>query len=418
VRIAPKPGSATFAALEDLRYRKLWIGGVLSFLSVQMQMIARGWLALELGGSNKALGVVYLGFGVPMLLLSPLGGVAADRFAKRRVIMGCQLILAASGAFVCIALLFDALTFWMLVLSSVGQAVGFAFLGPSRMAFTAELVGVRRLGNAIVLQQMSMNGTRVFGPALAGVLVGVAYFGPAGVYAVTTALMFGAMAYTRALPEGRALDTGHVRAPLADLADGLRYVRQHRLVLIMLISSFAVLMLGFPYMAFLPTLAEDEFEMGASGYGIMSGVTAIGALAASLFIASRADGPSAPRLQLIAGLAFGVSVIFTGMSPSFGVAVIFLLMAGAASSAYQSLNNALILGSSDPTYHGRLQSLMMLGFSGFGLAALPLGALADAIGIRTTFAGMGVAVVLVMVLYGLAQTGRRDPEGNVAVARA
>jgi MFS family permease len=90
--------SATFASLEDPTYRRLWLGGLVSFLAVQMEFIARGWLAYELTGTNSGLGAVFLGFGVPMLLLTPWGGVVADRLPKRKVLIACQLVLGTSSA--------------------------------------------------------------------------------------------------------------------------------------------------------------------------------------------------------------------------------------------------------------------------------------------------------------------------------
>lgn len=408
-----RPRGATFAALEHPVYRLLWFGGLVSFLSVQMQFIARGWLAFELTGSNKGLGAVYLGFGVPMLLLTPWGGVAADRLSKRRVVMTCQLALAASSAMVAVALSFDAITYPLLIASAVVQGAGFSFLGPARMAFTGDLVGRERLANAIVLQQLSMNGTRIFGPSLAGALIGVAFFGVAGVYYLTTALTLVAVAVTFRLPPGHPAAGRPVRTPLGELADGIVYVARRPLLRLLVLTSFVVVMAAFPYVAFLPTLAEETFGVGAAGYGVLSGASALGALAASAVIASRADGPAAWRVQTIAGVGFGLGVAALGFSGSFAVALGIILLTGAASSAFQGLNNALVLGHTDAAYHGRVQSLMMLSFSGFGMAALPLGAVADAVGLPTTMLGMGLTAFAAVVVYALVRGRTRAVDAAV-----
>ena len=395
----PGERSTTFGALRDPRYRLLWLGGLVSFLGVQMQFIARGWLAFDLTGSNKGLGAVYLGFGVPMLLLTPWGGVAADRLSKRRVLMACQLSLAISSGIVAVAITLDMITYPLLIASAVIQGAGFSFLGPARMAFTGELVGPNRLANAIVLQQMSMNGTRIFGPSIAGALIGIAVFGVAGVYYVTTALMLIALAVSVQLPPGFPRADRPVASPLSELGDGVSYLFRRPLLLLLVVTSFVVVMIAFPYVAFLPTLAEEAFDVGASGYGLLSGASAVGALLASLFIASRADGPRAWRMQTIAGACFGLGIVLLAIAPSFPLALVAILFAGGASSGFQSLNNALVLGASEPAYHGRVQSLMMLSFSGFGMAALPLGAVADAVGLRQTMAGMGAVSVAAIVVY-------------------
>ena len=381
--------ATTFAALSDEQYRRLWIGGLVSFLAVQMEFISRGWLAFRLTGSNAGLGAVYLGFGVPMLLLTPWGGVAADRLPKRAVLMGCQATLALSSATVAVAEIFGFLTYPLLIGTAVLQGAGFSFLGPARMAFTGELVGRERLGNAVVLQQMSMNGTRVFGPSVAGLLIGIPAFGVGGVYLMTTALMLGTLWNTSQLPHGRPPEDREVRSPFAEMADGVRYVRNRKPILVLVLTSLIVVMFAFPYVAFLPTLADRVFDVGSGGYGLMSGVSAVGALAASLLIAGRAGRAGALRIQLLAGLAFGAGVAALGFAPNFAVGLGIILCIGAASSAFQSLNNSLVLDQTDLAFHGRVQSLMMLSFSGFGMMALPLGALADAVGIRITLFGMG-----------------------------
>lgn len=392
----------TFAALENKEYRRLWIGGLISFLAVQMEFISRGWLAFRLTGSNAGLGAVYLGFGVPMLLLTPWGGVAADRLPKRAVLMGCQLTLAASSLTVAMAEIVGFMSYPLLIGTAVLQGAGFSFLGPARMAFTGELVGRERLGNAVVLQQMSMNGTRVFGPSLAGVLIGIPAFGVGGVYLMTSMFMLGAVWNTSRLPHGRPDPTRELLTPLREMGAGIRYVRDRTQVLILVLTSLVVVMFAFPYVAFLPTLADRVFDVGSSGYGLMSGASAIGALAASLFIAGKASGPSAVRIQIVCGILFGVGVAVLGHAPTFVIGLLLIVLIGAASSGFQSLNNSLVLDKTDLAYHGRVQSLMMLSFSGFGMMALPLGAIADSIGITTTMGFMGgiaaTAVVISLLL--------------------
>jgi len=388
----------------------LWMGGVFSFLAVQMQIIARGWLAYDLTGSNAGLGAVYLGFGIPMLVLTPWGGVAADRLSKRQVILISQGLLVASAAAVGLAVSLDSLTYWMLVASAALQAAAFSFLGPARMAFTGELVGRASLSNAIVLQQMSMNGTRIFGPSLAGLLIGVTWFGPAGVYYFTAALTMVASLFTMRLPSGDPAPGRPVRSPTAEFTDGLRYVRGQPQLLLLLVTSLVVVMVAFPYIAFLPTLAEETFGAGASGYGLMSGATAVGAVAASLVIAGRAGGPGVWRLQAAAGVGFGVGIALLTFAPSFAVALAVLVVTGGAAAAFQSLNNSMVLMASESAYHGRVQSLMMLSFSGFGMMALPLGILADAIGLDTTMLIMAGATIAAVGAYAVLR-GRLESRG-------
>lgn len=406
----------TFAALQDPQYRRLWTGGLITFLAVQMEFISRGWLAFRLTGSNTGLGAVFLGFGVPMLLLTPWGGVAADRLSKRAVLLGSQALLAASSGLIAAAVLLDAVTYPMLIATAVVQGAAFSFFGPARMAFTGELVGRERLGNAVVLQQLSMNGTRVFGPSLAGVLIGIPLIGIGGVYLLTTALMLSTLVSTARLPAGRPPEEREVRSPLNEMADGVRYVVSRRPVLILVATSLVVIMFAFPYVAFLPTIASEIFHVGSGGYGLMSGLAAVGALFASLLIAGRAGRSGAQRIQLVSGLVFGAGVAVLGFAPNFAAGIVAIVVIGAASSSFQSLNNSLVLDQTDLAYHGRVQSLMMLSFSGFGMMALPLGAVADAVGLRTTLLGMGGAAMLAVAASALAVGAGQRPAQPLAAA--
>jgi predicted MFS family arabinose efflux permease len=250
---------------------------------------------------------------------------------------------------------------------------------------------------------MSMNSTRIFGPSIAGVLIGVALVGVGGVYFICAGFLAGAAASTFFLPAGRGDPDREVATPLAELRDGLRYVRSQPIVLMLILTSFAVVMVAFPYIAFLPALASDVFGVGPSGYGLLSGASAIGAVGATFFIASRASGPAAWRIQTIAGVFFGLGVAALAVTPTFALALLVIVVAGAAASGFQSLNNALAMRHSDLGYHGRIQSLMMLSFSGFGMAAFPLGAVADAVGLRSTMFVMGTITVGTMTVYSLAR---------------
>ena len=207
-----------------LPYRRLFLSGLIAFLAVQSQVIARGWLANELTGTNTGLGGVYMAFGVPMLIATPFGGVIADRLSKRLVIAVCQLAMATSSAWIGFGVAFDFVEYWMLLVTSAVQAVAFAFLGPARMAMTGQLVGRDLLPNAIVLGQMSMSTTRVLGPAVAGIAIGIAWIGTSGVYFVSAVLSVVAFAVTVRLPPGRPANAPS-RSPAAEFRDGIAYVR-------------------------------------------------------------------------------------------------------------------------------------------------------------------------------------------------
>jgi predicted MFS family arabinose efflux permease len=411
-RTATEASTATFESLGIPEYRLLFVAGLISFLAVQAQVVARGWLANELTGDNTGLGGVYMAFGVPLLVATPFGGVLADRLSKRNILITTQLALGASAAWLGFGVLFDFVEYWMLLAVSVIQAVSFAFLGPARISMTTEVVGRRLLTNAIVLGQMSINSTRVFGPALAGIGIGIAWFGVAGVYLASAAFSVVAMLALLPLPGGRSDPTRPRRSVRSEFGEALGYVSREREIGILVVTSFVVVMMGFPYLAFLPRIATELLDVGAAGYGALSAASAVGALAVSVWVAGRGDRRSMWRIQATSGVLFGVAIIGLAAAPGIGAALLVIVAVGGAASGFQGMNNSLALGLADFEYHGRIQSLMMLSFSGFGMASLPLGGLADAVGLRPTLALMGSVIVVAMLVSTAALRSARQRQST------
>lgn len=402
-RLHGSEGGTTSAALSSLQipeYRTLWWAGVFSFMSVQGQFVLRGLLAWELTEREGALGLVYLVFGLTMLVTTPFGGVVADRFPKRTVLLVTQALIATAAGLMALVVLTDVVEFWMLLLASMIQGLSFAFYGPARVAMSAELVGRDQLGNAITLSLLSMNGTRVFAPALAGVLAGIAVIGIGGAYLVSTVASLASLLQIWRLPHRSASDASK-RNPLTEIAAGIAYVRADPALRRIIVSSFFVIMFGFNYVAFIPALVEGIFELGDTYVGLISSASAVGAVAVSFPLAARADGPGGKRIMVVSGFGFGTGVILLGLAPTIVVAFLIVVFIGGCTTAYQSMSNTLALTQTDGQMQGRVQSLMQLSFAGFGIAAAPIGALAEVIGLRQAFMLMGAITIAATAGYRL-----------------
>ncbi len=404
----PAPGVTTAAAVPDrvgrfvaLRlpvYRVLWTSSVFMFFAMASQQVARGWLAIELTGTNAGIGGVFLAFGLPILVLSPMGGVLADRFPKRTVYLSCQSAILAGSLIVVLAVTFEFLEYWMLLGSAAVHGGGIAVLGPTQGAYISEVLDRGVLSNGIVLNQLAVNGTRVIGPTVAGALIGVRSIGAGGVYVFTSALFVVAISVSVFLP--RVAPKGRIRTSgIGELLEGLRYVRSQPPVLLLIAVSAIVVMVGMPYLAFLPYFAKDIFDVGSSGYGLMSTVGAIGAVTASVWIAGRITRTNLWRLQARCGLCVGIGVLLLGLSPTYAISLVALGLLGAAIAGFQGTNSSLVLTETDLEYHGRLQSLVMMGYAASGIMSLPLGVMADQIGLRQTVAAMGVVCIATMAGY-------------------
>lgn len=401
----------TFASLQNERFRILWFGTLFSFLGMQMQVIARGYLAFDLTGKNSALGLVMLSFGIPQLFLGLWGGVLADRLPKRTVLFVAQIIIALNSAWVAVMIEMDRLEFWMLVFAGVVQGAGFAFVGPARQAYIGDLVGKEHIANAVVLQQMSMNSTRVVGPSIAGAFIAVSFIGAGGVYAMTTLGFLVACVTLFWLPPGEPRADRPKRSPLADMWDGLGYVRRRPAILNLILTSFLVVMIGFPYQAFLPSVASEVYNTGPGGLGAMSSATAVGAVVMTVLVAAYGDGRRAWQFATAMGVIFGASMIAFGLSHAFWQGLLVLVLVGGFAAGFQSLNNSLTMMITDSEYNGRVQSMTMLSWSLFGIASLPLGMIADVIGIQETLmimGGVSVLGVLALQLHAKAKGAAAD----------
>ena len=398
--LSSRPGvAASFSSLRLPDYRKLWWAGTFSFMSVQMQFLLRGVLAWDLTEREGALGLVYLCFGAAMLVSTPFGGVAADRLPKRRVLLVSQGAILVAAVFMGVMVVTDLVQFWMLLLAALTQGVAFGFYGPTRLAFTSEIVGREQLGNAITLAMLSMNGTRVFAPSAAGALAGLAFVGIGGAYLVSAAFSLGSFVLLMRCPAGNAPRSTSTAKPLAEIIDGVRYVRARPRLRRLVVSSFLVIMFGFNYVAFVPALVKGEFGLGDGWVGLMMSASSIGAVFVAVPLAGRADGAGVWRLMVVSGVVFGAGVIVFGLAPVFFLAFAVIVFVGAGTTGYQSMSNSIALNMTDDTHQGRVQSLMMLSFAGFGIAAAPLGLLAEVIGLRSAIVLMGAVTLTTVTVY-------------------
>jgi MFS family permease len=407
----------TFSALENPHYRMLWSGMLFSFMSMQMHMIARGLLAFRLEGNASSLGLVTAAWGVPLLILSLYGGVVADRAEKRDLLIWSQATLGATVLAIAVLVHADVIKLWHLIVVGVVQGTVFAFNMPSRQALIPELVRERDLLNAIALNSAGMNVTRILGPALAGGLIAVPFIGFRGVYYLMAFFYLVVILTLLRIPRtGPALrEKGSV---LSQMASGLRYVRASRLLMVLIALGFVPVVLGAPYSVLLPVFSEEVFHVGSAGLGVMGMAAGAGAVIGSLTVASMTGFRRSALVQLVGGAGFGAALVLFGASGTFVLALLALALVGVTFQGYASLNNTMVLSNTQPEYHGRVMSIYMMNWSVMPLAALPMAALADVIGVRITVMVAGALVALVFVVVGGLSPELRHLDETPAMAAA
>ena len=384
--------AGTFSALGLRSFRVLWISTLFSFLAFFMSTTVQSVVAFDLTGTNGSVGSVVAAQGLAMLLLGPIGGAFADRVRKRRLIAGAQSVTAVVFLLLALSLATGTIRVEYLALGSLVMGATFAFLGPARQALTIDLVPADGRGNALALTQVGHSGSRVLGPTLAGLFLGWQVAGATGAYLAMAACYVASVAALLLLPQSVVRPGARDRHVFADIAAGLRYVREQRRLRLLIVFFVSVIMVGYPYVTVLPGLLEHALGHDSHDVGTLFGVSALGSLGASLLVARFADSAHALRIYAGMALLFGASLGAVALAPSYLALAVGMFLVGIGSGGFQSLNGAVIVRETEPAFFGRVSSLTTLAFAGFGLMGLPLGLLADAIGERGALAAMGAAV--------------------------
>lgn len=404
--------SGTFTALVLRDFRVLWVGTILAFVAFFMSTVVQSVVAYDLTQKNSAVGVVVFAQGLGQMLFGPPGGAAADRLSKRFVIIVCQVTITLAFTGIALLLVTDLVTVAFLAVGSFVIGSSFGFLGPARQSFMFEIVGPERRGNAIALSQgVALNGARIVGPALAGLALGLTFFGKGGAYFVMAVFYIGAIITTVMLPATKPNPNPSGRSVLGDMASGVSYVWSHPQLRILILGYVLIIMMGFPYVTLLPGLVETAFNRDSDNVTILFAVSAAGGLVSSLWMASIADSPRANLVYPVSAFLFGLSLIATGIAPTWFSLALAMFIVGIASGGFQTLNGALVAKVTEQEYFGRVISLTFFAFAAFGLMALPIGVVADIIGERLTLGIMGVIVcVIVAVFTPMEMRGRRGAQ--------
>jgi MFS family permease len=394
------PALQLYPALGVPTFRLLWLCTLPGTLSWMMSIIATGYAAYIISGSATVLGLVSAGVGLPMLLFSLVGGVAADRLPRRMVLLATESIFAVATTLLALVTVAGWLEVWHLVAFTLIQGTAMSFNMPTRQVYIAELVGARLLRNAVALNNAGLNFCRVAGPALAGALLAAPGIGVGGVF-VAMALMYGVvLVLLLRLPASKTPERGQRRPGTrgwAELVEGLVYIGRSPALLALLGLAFVPLIFGVPYQTLMPLFAEEVFVVGAAGLGALMTASGIGALLGALAVAALSGYSRPGLLQLALGVAFGLSLVGFALSPSFLLAVGLLVVVGFTLSAYNTLNNTLIMGNTEPRLYGRVMSVYLLTFAVMPLASLPAAWMADHVGGRAVVAGGGLVIALVVV---------------------
>jgi MFS family permease len=374
-----------FRSLRGFNFRVWSAGALISNIGTWMQRTAQDWLVLTGLTHNNATAVgvvVALQFG-PQLLLLPLTGLAADRLDRRRLLIATQAAMGALALTLGVLTVAGLVRLWHVYLLALLLGCVAAFDAPARQTFVSDLVDEIDLPNAVALNSTSFNAGRLVGPAVAGVLVGMVGFG--WVFLINAASFGAVLASLATLRLGGMQHSARALRVPGNLAGGLRYVRQRADLCAVLLMLFLIGTFGFNFPIFIATMSVSAFHAGASGYGLLTSVMALGSIVGALVAAARGR-PGIPRL--LAGAAvFGLALAVAAVMPGYRLFGCALFVCGLAAQVFSTSTNSLVQLSTEPAMRGRVMAILLaIALGGTPIGAPIVGWVADTFGPRWALA--------------------------------
>jgi MFS family permease len=407
----------TFRSLTTFNYRVWAAGAIVSNVGTWMQRTAQDWIVLtQLTPHNAtAVGVVMaLQFG-PQVLLLPWTGLAADRLDRRKLLFATQTGMGLLALGLGLLTVSGLVQLWHVYLFAFLLGCVTAFDAPARQTFVSDLVVEAHLSNAVALNSTSFNAARLIGPAIAGVLI--ARVG-SGVVFLLNAASFGAVLCSLMLLRTHELQVRNtVRLSGTGLAEGFRYVWRRPDLKAMLLMLFLVGTFGLNFPIFISTMSVSVFHAGASQFGLLTSVMAIGSVAGALLSAAR----ERPRMgALLAGaVSFGVWLAIGAMMPNYWLFGLTLVLVGASSQTFTTTVNSTVQLSTDPEMRGRVLAILLaVALGGTPIGAPIVGWIADTFGPRWALrvgaaGGFGAAIVGLCYLAKHRHLRARVDEGRL-----
>ena len=399
-----KLGRATFASLRNRNYRLYFTGQVISVSGTWMQRLAQAWLILRLTHNNGFwLGVESGLQFLPMLLFGAWGGVIADRFDKRRLLYGTQTAAGLLALGLGLIVWTDAATLPIVFAFSLLLGCTNAIDNPARQTFVLEMVGREELPNAVGLNSVVMNTSRVVGPAVGGILIEA--IGLAPCFFINAASYVAVIVALAMMNKSALMPAPLVPKAKGQLREGFRYVWSEPRVRTPLLMMAVIGTLAFNFQVVIPLISTETFGLGAGGFGGLTAVMGAGAVIGGLAAASR-RGISYRRLLTLT-FAMGIAILGAAAAPTLGTEVVALFVMGLTTFAFIATANTTLQLTSRPDMRGRVMALYAIAFLGSTPIGSPIVGWISALwGPRIGFAVGGVAAILagIAAAWSLART--------------
>jgi MFS family permease len=401
-------GRAFASVRKHRNYRLFFAGQTISLPGTWMQRITQSWLILTLTHSPLAVGVLALAQFLPFTAFSLFAGVVVDRLDPRRTVIATQIghmVLASTIATITLLGVVEA---WhVYVIAFLGGTVQ-VLDAPARQQLTFRMVGRDELQNAVALNSSVFNASRIFGPAIAGVLL--AAFGAGICFAINAVSFVAVLAGLLMMRQSEFFPVGKSERPtmLRGVREGLTYAFQTRDVALVLLLTLVISMFCLNFNVLLPVLAKDTLHAGPRTFGVLSAAFGLGALIGGLFAA--AQGRARKRVMLAGSAGFGLAELLMAPGSSVWLACVLLFLAGISFTTWSSNSNSIVQLAAPDHLRGRVIGLYFFAFAGTGaLGGIMAGALVHVGGTQLAFAVAGLAALAATALVGQLLRTERAP---------
>jgi predicted MFS family arabinose efflux permease len=395
----PKRGvfAATFRAFHYRDFRLMWGGAFTSTTGTFVQEFAQNWLVYTLTDSAFLLGLTAFLNGAPILMFSLLGGVAADRVDRRKLLLGSQYVQMTSALVLAVLLWMNVIQVWHIMVAALATGVGQAFGGPAYQALIPSLVDKEDLPNAIALMSIQFNLARVVGPVVG--LLAFTAMGPAACFLINS-LSYLAVIFSLFVINVRFVPKKTEVRVLHSLKEGLAFVyRRHSLLALVALATVTAFF-AVPLITLLPVFANKTYGLGAQGYGTMMSFSGAGAVTGALFVAWLGNTTRKGWTALLMQIVLGLATLAFALSTHLWAGCFFVFLAGGAVLAVFALLNSLVQLLCPEEMRGRIMSVYHTAFRGaMPLGNLVAGSLASRLGAPLVVSVNAVILLIVAAWY-------------------
>lgn len=389
-----------FSALYVRDFRLFWFGQIISLSGTWMHSVAQSWLVYSLTKSPLYLGIIASISSLPILVLTLIGGMIADKYPKRNILIVTQALSVLPALILGILTDTNVITIWQVAIVAAFLGTVNAFDVPARQAFLAEVVNKGDITNAIALNSAAFNGARVIGPVIAGFLI--TNFGiPACFY--LNAISFVAVIFALSKVRVKGAVKAYSKGIAEEIADGWRFVRKERPVLYIMAMISIYSLFGIPYITLLPVLAAEILNVGARGLSFLVASAGAGSLIAALIIAFKGEVKRKDLYIPLSGLVFSVAILGLSFSMNFHLSLLLIFFAGWGIVSYLATSNSFIQNMVPDALRGRVMSLYILVF--LGLAPVGnsiIGFTAEALGAITSLKIFAIICITGSIIFSKA----------------